>query len=75
MAACVLDEASENELRHLAVILANREAQKPTFESYHDCQDCGEPIPEKRRQFAKGITRCVDCQSIVDLKNKGVIRR
>lgn len=75
MAACVLDEASENEQRRLAVILANREASKPTFDSYQYCEDCEIEIPAARRAFAKGITRCVDCQSIVDLKNKGVIRR
>ena len=31
-------------------------------------RDCGVEIPLARRQFAKGITRCVDCQEIVEIK-------
>lgn len=27
-----------------------------------ECQDCGEPIPLKRRQACPGAVRCVDCQ-------------
>lgn len=27
------------------------------------CQDCGETIPEERREAAKGCTRCAECQS------------
>ncbi|HHF0974483.1 TPA: TraR/DksA family transcriptional regulator [Haemophilus influenzae] len=26
------------------------------------CEDCDEPIPEKRRQMIQGVTRCVTCQ-------------
>lgn len=26
------------------------------------CEDCGEEIPEKRRQAVPGCTRCVACQ-------------
>lgn len=27
-----------------------------------ECVDCGEPIPEGRREAAPWATRCVDCQ-------------
>ncbi|MBK8961390.1 MAG: DksA/TraR family C4-type zinc finger protein [Proteobacteria bacterium] len=27
-----------------------------------DCEDCGEPIPEARRQAVPGVRRCVACQ-------------
>lgn len=27
-----------------------------------DCESCGEPIPDIRRQAVPGCTRCVDCQ-------------
>lgn len=30
------------------------------------CEDCGEPIPEKRLAAAPGCVRCVDCQKAVE---------
>ena len=36
-----------------------RQAQN---ESLTHCEDCGDPIPEKRRQAIKGCVRCVYCQ-------------
>lgn len=68
MSACQLDNASRVEEENLAHILALRQASKPTFESFRECQDCGDEIPLARRMFAKGITRCVDCQEIVEIK-------
>ncbi|MBK6382041.1 MAG: TraR/DksA C4-type zinc finger protein [Chitinophagaceae bacterium] len=52
----------------MAHTLALRELNKPTFDSFKECVDCGIEIPLARRQFAKGITRCVDCQEIVEIK-------
>lgn len=75
MTACILDEASLNEERQIQMLLANHQANKPTFDSYQYCEDCDIEIPAARRAFAKGITRCVDCQNIVDIKKKGVIRK
>ena len=68
MSACILDNASKVEQESLAHTLALRELNKPTFESFKECVDCGVEIPLARRQFAKGITRCVDCQEIVEIK-------
>ncbi len=31
-----------------------------------DCEDCGEPIPEARRQAVPGVRRCVSCQEAHD---------
>ena len=31
-----------------------------------DCEDCGAPIPERRRQAVPGVRRCVTCQSEED---------
>lgn len=38
-------------------------ANLPSGESAHYCQDddCGEPIPEGRRQALKGVQFCVEC--------------
>lgn len=71
MSACQLDNASRVEQENIDQILAQREANKPTFESFEYCEDCGVEIPLARRMFAKGITRCVDCQGIVEHKKGG----
>ena len=68
MSACILDNASNTELESLERALAIRNLNKPTFDSFKECVDCGLEIPLARRQFAKGITRCVDCQEIVEIK-------
>ncbi len=31
--------------------------------SRHHCRDCGEEIPEKRRQSLPGVSLCVACQA------------
>jgi phage/conjugal plasmid C-4 type zinc finger TraR family protein len=71
MTPCVSDSASRVEQESLAHTLALRELNKPTFESFEYCVDCGVEIPLARRMFAKGITRCVDCQGIVEHKKGG----
>jgi phage/conjugal plasmid C-4 type zinc finger TraR family protein len=35
-------------------------------ESLLACAECGEPIPEARRQALPGVRRCVPCQSEAD---------
>jgi phage/conjugal plasmid C-4 type zinc finger TraR family protein len=35
-------------------------------ESLLACEECGEPIPEARRQALPGVRRCVPCQSEAD---------
>ncbi len=35
-------------------------------ESLLACEECGEPIPEPRRQALPGVRRCVPCQSEAD---------
>ena len=35
----------------------------PRGESFADCAECGEPIPEARRKALPGAKLCVECQS------------
>ena len=51
--------------RHLGVSDAVTNARKrlPAGESATHCEDCGEPIPERRRQVLAGVKTCVDCQA------------
>ena len=41
-------------------------ALMPQGESAEDCDECGEPIPKKRRAALPGVRTCVACQSIRD---------
>jgi phage/conjugal plasmid C-4 type zinc finger TraR family protein len=38
-------------------------AQTPRGASAEDCDDCGEPIPQKRRLAMPGARTCIACQS------------
>lgn len=38
-------------------------ARLPAGEGSETCEDCGEPIPERRREALPGIRTCVACQS------------
>ena len=35
-------------------------------ESAEYCEECGEPIPKKRREALPGVQTCVQCQSLRD---------
>jgi len=41
-------------------------AQLPSGPSLTHCEECGEAIPEARRQAVPGVRLCVDCQAEVD---------
>ena len=38
-------------------------ALTPKGESAEECDNCGEPIPEKRRQALAGVRTCIACQA------------
>lgn len=37
-----------------------------TGESLHACEECGETIPEARRQAIPGVRLCIQCQTELD---------
>ncbi|WP_029685470.1 DksA/TraR family C4-type zinc finger protein [Tatumella saanichensis] len=39
-------------------------------ESAEFCEECGEPIPEARRQALAGVRFCVNCQAKIDKQNE-----
>ena len=45
---------------------AHLHAQTPGTEAPTHCQECGEPIPERRRAALPGARTCVPCQSARD---------
>ena len=40
----------------------------PSGDAALDCDDCGEPIPKRRRDALPGVRTCVACQSARDGK-------
>ncbi|MEO8813576.1 MAG: DksA/TraR family C4-type zinc finger protein [Caulobacteraceae bacterium] len=52
-------------------------ARLPSGESAHWCEDCGEAIPERRRNALPGARTCVTCQAVRDraLESTGINRR
>ncbi|WP_027921520.1 TraR/DksA C4-type zinc finger protein [Pseudomonas sp. URMO17WK12:I12] len=42
--------------------------------SAFECEECGEDIPEDRREAVKGVKLCAPCGSLAELKAKGVRR-
>lgn len=52
-------------------------AMTPSGESAEFCDDCGEVIPERRRQVLPGARTCAACQSTRDstIRATGINRR
>lgn len=58
------DLANDYALRDQAEALAkHRRKRTPGAISRMQCIECGEDIPDKRRQAVPGCTRCVRCES------------
>ena len=49
-----------------AIALAR--ARMPSGDSATECDDCGEPIPKKRRDALPGVRTCVACQAERDAR-------
>ena len=49
----------------------------PSGESAEECDDCGEPIPPRRREALPGVRTCVACQTARDasVKHSTINRR
>lgn len=43
-----------------------RQALDGAGESLAHCEECGEPIPEKRRELIPGVRLCTACQEELD---------
>lgn len=49
----------------VAEVLRKLDSQR-SKESLHECEECGDEIPEARRIAVKGCTRCVYCQELYE---------
>ena len=43
--------------------IAAARARMPHGDSAEECDDCGDPIPKKRREALPGVRTCVACQA------------
>ena len=52
-------------------------AETPRGESAEECDECGEPNPQKRRDALPGVRTCVACQSAREASRRsaGINRR
>lgn len=67
----LIDHACEVEEMHRRIALEEqaRKSQAAAVSAY-ECEECGEPIPEARRQAVIGCGCCVDCQNEIDKYGK-----
>lgn len=65
----MFDRAQELEQRQRDEALARQAAKQNAGTSLSHCEDCGEPIPEKRRLAVPGCHRCIHCQNEHEERN------
>lgn len=65
--ADLADRAGELIEERMEQALAARQVTTGPSETH--CIECDDEIPERRRALG-GITRCVDCQSIVEMRGR-----
>lgn len=64
----IIDQANELTERRLELTIQNMRINHTAVSATH-CSDCGEEIPEQRREAA-GCQRCVSCASDIELRLK-----
>jgi len=65
----VIDQGCRFEAQFTEMAIANQRARAHRAEqreSAHECGECGEPIPEKRREKVPGCQYCTTCQELAD---------
>lgn len=66
-----IDSAQERQDAELRRLITAQVYALPRGESARECQECGEPIPEDRRQAMPGCRFCVRCQEALELRQRG----
>lgn len=67
----IYDRAQELEQRQREAALARQAAAgRALGPSLEQCDDCGDDIPQRRREAMPGCTRCICCQSDFERPNR-----
>ncbi|WP_109512569.1 TraR/DksA family transcriptional regulator [Pseudomonas ovata] len=61
--ADIIDQANDH-AEYLRTVALHRQPALSTAASAFYCDDCDEPIPERRRAALPGCVTCIDCQSL-----------
>jgi phage/conjugal plasmid C-4 type zinc finger TraR family protein len=61
-----VDIVSEQSLLIETMAIRKAQSKLPFGQSSFFCEDCGHPIPQKRRHALPGCTRCVTCQAEIE---------
>ena len=69
MSAEIIDQANELEELQREAAIAKYRIDHNAVSAIH-CVDCGEGIPERRRELVAGCQRCVSCASDIELRLK-----
>ncbi len=48
--------------------VARARDESPRGESLYECEECGAPIPQARREAIPGVRLCIHCQQEKDLQ-------
>ncbi|WP_304635524.1 TraR/DksA C4-type zinc finger protein [Pseudoalteromonas sp.] len=59
----------EQHLLDAALSIHREKNNKPGAEFTH-CQECGIDIPAARRKAVKNCSTCIECQSLVEIKQR-----
>ncbi|HBX0692127.1 TPA: TraR/DksA family transcriptional regulator [Klebsiella pneumoniae] len=65
----IIDQANELEELQREAAIAKCRINHSAVSATH-CRDCGEEIPERRRELVAGCQRCVSCASDIELRLK-----
>ena len=65
------DRAAELEALHREAAIARQaERSQQQAPSAYECEECGETIPESRREAAPGCRCCIECQQEMEKYGK-----
>lgn len=64
------DRASALESMERDNAIQRRQLNQPAGKSRHRCIDCGDAIPQPRRDAVPGVTRCALCQADLEFRNQ-----
>ncbi len=62
-------QCTDELLREAALAQQSARYNAPGAEFEH-CQECGEQIPEQRREAIRNCSTCADCQQLIEEKQK-----
>lgn len=61
-----IDDANERAATYLQARI-DAVTKKPSLLAAHECDECGEEIPEARRRTVPGVRLCIDCKELEEL--------